>query len=34
VEAMLYITNFDLEVDYLKTSYKTLEVVIFTTSPA
>jgi len=25
VEAMLYITNFDLEVDYLKTSYKTLE---------
>jgi hypothetical protein len=26
VEAMLYIANFDLEVDYLKASYKTLEV--------
>ncbi|XP_062194174.1 formin-like protein 15 [Phragmites australis] len=25
VEAMLYITNFDSEVDYLKTSFKTLE---------
>jgi hypothetical protein len=28
VEAMLYITNFDSEVDYLKTSFKTLEVLI------
>jgi hypothetical protein len=26
VEAMLYITNFDSEADYLKTSFKTLEV--------
>jgi hypothetical protein len=34
VEAMLYITNFDLEVDYLKTSYKILEVIIAFTSPA
>jgi hypothetical protein len=34
VEAMLYITNFDLEVDYLKTSYKTLEVIIVGALPA
>lgn len=28
VEAMLYIANFDSEVDYLKTSFKTLEVLV------
>jgi hypothetical protein len=28
VEAMLYIANFDSEVDYLKTAFKTLEVLL------
>jgi hypothetical protein len=28
VEAMLYIANFDSEVDYLKTAFKTLEVLV------
>lgn len=29
VEAMLYIANFEYEVDYLRKSFQTLEVIIF-----